>query len=106
MMSINNKLVLEPYKHKGKIKANTSGGFATIAQKSNLVGLKALEYGEFKIGSKIYPVPKGSMVYFKEDTLHTQEWSTQTYTCNELKESFIIAEANQVVMIGPVDEGK
>ena len=99
MFSIN-KVVVEPYKNKGKIESEISGGFATIKQKRNLVGLKVLMDSKVLLGeSTIMKIEKGSVVYFNEEVLHSYEWAKRTYECPEIKEVFMLAEPGYIVMV-------
>jgi len=97
------QLILEPYKGKGKIEAQVSGGFATVKQKTNLVGLRLLENVKLVYGTGIHTVLKGAMIYFTEETLHSSPWSKKVFTSDFTEEQFIIAEPSSVVFI---DESK
>ena len=98
-VSFNGYLILQPYKHSGKIKAKISGGFASVEQKTNLVGLKMLTHGNIQIGQDVRMVPKGVTIYFKEETLHTSDWATTKYSCEAIGGEFILAPASAMVMI-------
>lgn len=93
------QLVLEPYKGRGKIEAQVSSGFATVKQKTNLVGLRLLEDANVIYGTERYTVPKGSKVYFTEETLHSSPWAKKVFTSDFMKEQFILAEPSAVVFI-------
>ena len=96
MESVNNKLILEPYKGEHKVKANVQHGFATIKQKSNLVGLKLLADAKLTQGNSTFLVPRGTVAYFEEEVLYSQEWPRKRLSCDELKEEFVIGDYSQV----------
>ncbi len=99
MISYNNKLILEPYKGDKKIEATVKSGFAGIKQKSNLIGLKALASGIINVGDGAHKVEEGQTVYFEEEQLFASQWSKKTFTCEGVKDKFIIAPGSHVVMI-------
>lgn len=100
MITVNNKLLLEPYKSKGKIEAKTTSGFATIAQKSTLIGLKIMADGNIAMGREMFiEVKKGQVAYFSEEILHAHDWAKKTFNLEGSEEKFIIAESSYVVAI-------
>lgn len=99
MISVNNKLVLEPYKGSKKIEGVVKSGFATIKQKSTLVGLTLLADGKVAIGKEQMDVKKGMKVYYLEEVLHAADWSTKVYNLDNSTESFILGEAHQAVAV-------
>lgn len=99
MITVNNKLILEPYKSKGKIEAQVSSGFASIKQKSTLVGLKLLADGKVMIGKDAMDVKKGQTVFFPEEILHAHDWSKKTFNLEGSEEKFIVAESIYVVAV-------
>ena len=101
MFSINNKLVVEPYK-KEALKSTVKGGLAYISQKMNLKGLKLLMPAHLADGQVI---PVGSTVYVREEILYTSQWATKNYECDALQE-FLIIELNVVDFIVPPKEYK
>ena len=100
MKSVNNKLILEPYEGSHKIESNTSSGFATIKQKTTLIGLKVLEDAQFVLPTKeIVNIEKKSTVFFEEEVLYSSAWAKKTYECDGIESRFIIADYSQVVMV-------
>jgi hypothetical protein len=99
MISVNNKLVLEPYKGSKKIEAKVNSGFSTIKQKTTLVGLTLLADGKISIGKEQMDVKKGQKVYFLEETLHASEWSTKAYNLDGSTEMFVLGESHQAVAV-------
>ena len=99
MIAVNNKLILEPYKGKGKVEAQVTSGFASIKQKSTLIGLKLLADGKLTIGKDMVDVKRGQVVFFPEEVLHAHEWSKKTFNLEGSEEKFIIAEAIHAVAV-------
>lgn len=100
MITVNNKLILEPYKGKGKVEAQINSGFASIKQKSTLIGLKLLSDGNVAMGREMFiEVKKGQIAYFPEEILHAHDWAKKTFNLEGSEEKFIIAEAAYVVAV-------
>jgi len=101
MISANSKLLLEPYKGDGAVKATVNKGFATTKQKSTLVGLKAVIKGAVysRTGDVIAVLNIGDLAFFKEEDLHTQAWAKTIFNCEAVEVPFIIAESSSVVMV-------
>jgi hypothetical protein len=98
MISVNNKLMLEPYTGSKKIESTVKSGFATIKQKSTLVGLKLVADGKIPLGREAFlEVKKGQTVYYSEEILHASDWSTKTYNLQGSTDQFILGEALHVV---------
>jgi hypothetical protein len=100
--SLNNRLIVEAYKSDGSIKANVQSGFATIAQKTQLKGLRLL-VDAYTSGAPTH-VPAGSMIYIREEYLHTQAWAKKVYECDTLSEKFILVDVAHVEFIAPPGE--
>jgi hypothetical protein len=99
MISVNNKLVLEPYKGVSKVEAKVTSGFATIKQKNTLVGLKLLADGRLAIGKDMIEVKKGQTVFFPEEILHASDWSKKLFNLDGSEEKFILGEASYAVAV-------
>lgn len=98
MISVNNKLMLEPYSGSKKIEASTKTGFATIKQKTTLVGLKLIADGKIPLGREAFiEVKKGQTVYYSEEVLHASDWSTKLYNLEGQESKFILGEALHVI---------
>lgn len=95
--SMNNRLVVEAYQKEG-LKSKTSNGFAYIEQKVSLKGLEVLMDAKLADGTF---VPKGSVAYVKEETLHTQQWATKVMQCDTFDKPFLIIDALHVEFIVP-----
>lgn len=98
-MSVNNKLMLEPYTGKNKIEGHVVTGFATIKQKTTLVGLKLIADGKVSVGKDMIDVKKGQMVYFTEEILHASEWSKKVYSFEDIEIKFILGESIHAVAV-------
>ena len=99
-MTVNNKLMLEPYKGSKKIEGVVKSGFATIKQKSTLVGLKIMADARIPLGREQFiEVKKGQIAYYPEEILHASDWSTKLYNLNGSEEQFVLGEALHVVAI-------
>lgn len=99
--SLNNRLILEVYKTDKSLRANVSNGFATIAQKNGLKGLKVLVDANICQQGITTLVKSGQIAYIREELLHTQAWAVKSMECDTLSVPFIIVDANFVEFIGP-----
>lgn len=99
MISVNNKLILEPYKGDGKIKASVNSGFAQIKQKSTLIGLKVLADASINAANSSFEITKGSTVYIEEEVLHTQDWSKRTYETEDIDGKFIMVDYHYIRIV-------
>lgn len=100
MKTYNNRLMLEPYVGSNKIEAvGVKTGFATVKQKSSLIGLKVMADGLISIGNHTQEIKAGQVVFYEEEVLYTNGWPKKTYTCTGLKDKFVLAPVNQIVMI-------
>jgi len=99
MKTLNNKLIIEPYEGIRKVEAKVTSGFATIKQRTNLIGLKVLLDGTITQGQNVIEVKEGQIVYYQENTLYSQAWAKEVYTCDDIKKPFILAEAAYVILI-------
>lgn len=96
--SMNNKLVLAAYK-KEALRANVSNGFARPDQKVTVKGLEVLMDAKLSDGTL---VPKGSLAYIREESLHTQQWAQKSYESDALPGiSFIIVDSTSVEFFAP-----
>lgn len=104
MMSLNNKLILKPYKGERKLKAEVSGGFARVSQKTKLVGLELLATSTVILNGAQITLDKGSVAYFEEEVLYAQDWSKKVFTSDFIDEEFIVADYAHVRVIGQKSE--
>lgn len=101
MTTTNGKILVEPYVSDGAIQSSIKGGFATVKQKSTLVGLKAVTNGTiyYRNSDAAEYVERGDVVYFKEEDLHNGPWAKTVFDCEDIKDKFIVAESSMVVMV-------
>lgn len=105
MITVNSKLILKPYEGARKVQAKGVGtGFATVAQKTTLVGLEALASGFIGSGEKRTRVVRGDTVYFPEEILYAHDWSKKVFSSDVVKEPFIIGEAAFAVAVRRASE--
>jgi hypothetical protein len=99
--SLNNRVIVEPYKTDKTLKAEVRNGFAMIEQKVTVKGLKLLAEAHTE---KYGFISKGSMVYIRESYLHSQEWAKTIFKSDGIEGPFIIVDLNFVEFIGPEKE--
>lgn len=100
--STNNRFIVEPYK-KEAIRSNEKSGFAFIDQKIKLKGLKVLIDAQLIVNGVAILVKKGSVVYVKEESLHTQQWAQKYMECDSINERFLIIDFSQVECIDSLE---
>lgn len=101
-----NKFILETYKPEA-LKSEIKHGLAMVSQKNNLVGLKLLvdaqisSYGTLAIDglSAPYVVRKGTVVYIREEILHTSVWAKNSLKSAKIEGNFIIVDPAFVEMV-------
>lgn len=97
--SFNNRFILEPYHSDRAIKMTTGSGFALIAQKVSLTPLRLKVDFEGIVHGYYTHLPKDSVVYIREEFLHTQAWAKQVLECSDIDGKFIIVDSMYVEMI-------
>jgi hypothetical protein len=100
MFSVNNKLILEPYV-KEALKAKVQGGIAIPGQRDGVKGLRLLVNAMLNDGKSI---PKGSIVYIKEEALHNHSWASKVNTCDAFSDKFMTADYSFVEFIVTPDQ--
>lgn len=93
--AINNNLILEAYKQGQGLRDEVNNGFAKVAQKTTLVGLKVL--ADCHLEGRY--VPKGSLAYLPEDLLMTQAWAKQIKKADFVEQDFIVVESRHIIAI-------
>ncbi len=98
LMSLNDFLIVEPYKQGQGLKAEVKNGFAFVKQKMELVPLKLLVEAKLTDGSYI---PAGSSIYVQEEYLTTHEWAKKVKKAESAlgSQEFIIVELKYISMI-------
>jgi hypothetical protein len=102
MMSVNKKVICEPYKEPRGIKGGISSGVAFVKQKNNIYGLRVLM--DAAIDDRI-SLKAGDVVYLTEEMLYTNKNYSNPMECKEVKEQFVIIEFNHIVFIKRYNEG-
>lgn len=106
-VSLNNRLILEPYTSDRTVKSTVGGGFALIQQKVSLKGLKVLmdanfeRLGTFSMDGITTPkmITRGSIAYIREELLFTQEWAKRLFECEGVEGKFMIVDIAHVDFI-------
>jgi hypothetical protein len=100
MFSVNNKVMVEPYKGTKQIRSKTSSGFSSIEQKSTLTSLKVLAEAHVcdTYGNEI-TIPEGASIVLKEEFLATQSSVLKHYKINENSVEYMLVEFSEVVAI-------
>jgi hypothetical protein len=96
--SFNGKLVLEAYQPKG-LQEEKKSGWVTVSQKGRLESLKVLVDAKLTDGTTILA---GSIVYIREEVLHSAPWAKNRFKNNLLTEEFILANIGDVEYINPI----
>jgi len=96
-ISLNNRVIVEMYK-KGELRATEKNGFAFVAQKLTLKGLKVLMDAKLNDGTFIR---KNSIAYIKEEALHTQAWAQKGLECDAVEGQFLIVDTSFVEFFLP-----
>lgn len=95
IISVNNKVVCEPYKSAGAIKSEIKNGFASVIQKKKLVGLKILvDYSDDKRN-----IPSGSIAYILEERLHATPDYQKSLDSDLLDQPFVLIDFSAISAI-------
>ena len=95
-----NKLIVESYK-KEALRAQERNGFAFIDQKLGLKGLKVLVSANLVINGASSIIPKDSIAYIREETLHNQPWAQKPMECSAIEGKFLIVDLSYVEFFEP-----
>lgn len=101
--SLNNRFILETYKTDGSLRSEVNSGFAMIAQKNTLIGLKLLVDTRIVLEGFSTTYFAGSIAYIKEEYLHTQPWAKKKYKSDSVDEEFIIVNKDMVEFVKEAD---
>ncbi len=96
MQSLNNRFILESYKEDRSIKATINSGFAMIAQKIAVKGLKLLVDTKTSNGDMFFA---GSTAYIREAFLQSNPMAKQVFTSEDIDGEFIIIDAQHVEFV-------
>lgn len=94
-----NKLILEPYKSDRSLQSKVVNGFATIAQKNKVIGLKLLVEFSGGINGAYFYLSKNAIIYIREETLHSQTWAKQVLEADNIDGPFIIADVSYMEFV-------
>jgi len=98
LITLNNKILCEPYLGGKGLKSEVKSGFATVQQKNNLVGLKVLANAHVKVSAdKTLEIGAGSIVYFNEETLYTYPQYHSPIKNDVLDQPCILANFDHVI---------
>lgn len=95
--SLNNRFILEKYTKEGLRADHSQKGFAMIAQKTSLKGLKLLV--DCQTEKSLYR--KGMTAFVKEEILHTAPWASKIWECPGIEGQFIIVDISHVEFVAP-----
>lgn len=98
--TINNRFIVEAYSSDRALKSVERNGFAMVAQKVTIVGLKLLMDAviqDSKETSRL--IPKGSLVYLKEEFLHTNPGVKRIFESDAIEGKFNIVEMSNVEFV-------
>lgn len=102
--SLNNRIIVEAFKNDKSLRAaNAASGFATIAQKSGLKGLRVLIGTTLTDGREI---PAGSTAFVREEILHNAPWAKVAMDCEAIPAPFFIVEMTYVDFISTPGESQ
>lgn len=96
--SVNNRLILEPYKGTKKLEMEVKSGFGTIKAKSALIGLALLEDAQVLMGNNTINIAYQTVLYFREETLTTNPSYKTIYELEN--KSVVLGSFLDVVYIG------
>lgn len=99
-ISINNRFIVETYQKEG-LRAEVKNGFAMISQKMRVKGLKLLVETHVRDGrgETLMVLPKGSLIYIREEYLHGQPWAKQVFESDAVEAPFLIVDQNYVEFV-------
>jgi hypothetical protein len=100
-ISYNNKLICETYKEDRTLRTKVSSGFATVEQKSRVIGLTVLVGAKLANGDY---VPAGSKAYVKEKLLRDSPMFKESFEADTLSERFLVVDITLVDFISPPAE--
>jgi len=98
-ISLQNKLVLKPYKKAKEIKTTVANGMLSVESKKSADYLELLVDTNLDLGNnRSVLLEAGSKVYFLETTLQTQKWPRAIFKSEHFEE-FVVANAADVLYV-------
>lgn len=100
-LSLNGNLILSPFRKTKELETKQAAtGFAIAKQKVGVEALELLVDTVLVFGhNKTEKVSKGTKIYFKENTLHVQNWPREILENEEFPEGFVVGHINDVLFI-------
>jgi hypothetical protein len=95
MKSINGLVICKPYQGTRKLESQVKSGFATVKQKTSVIGLETLVSFSFPE----LEVPKGSTIYVSEEILFGQYGMNKVMECSDIEGPFIIVNLSHILFI-------
>lgn len=92
--SYNNIVICEPYKGARKVQSKVTSGFASVEQKSKIVGLKVLV--DSVISEKL-TIKAGDVVYLAEERLFID--GRKPMNADAVSEEFITIGFNEIILV-------
>jgi hypothetical protein len=99
-LSINNNLILSPYTKTKELKEKqVATGFSITANKIGVEPLQLLVDAKIVLGNMVMDIKKGSKIFFKEETLYTQQWPRKVFESDTFEGGFVIGNVSDVLFI-------
>ena len=100
-MSLNGNLILKPYLKTKELRATEiATGFTMTANKVGIEALELLVDATVNLGQNNFvSLKKGSRIFFKEETLHTQKWPRNIFESEQFPEGFVVGSVSDVLYI-------
>lgn len=104
--SLNGNLILTPYKKTKELKTTqVATGFAVTANKIGIDYLELLVDATINLNNnQVMNCRKGTKIYFKEETLHSQQWPRKVFESEKFPEGFVIGSANDILFVEMEDK--
>jgi hypothetical protein len=108
ILSLNNRFIVEAYFTDRSLKAKETNGFAMIQQKVSLKGLRLLvparldkPLSSTANGGPLSEtiIPAGSIVYIREELLHTQPWAQKIFESEAVEGKFMIVDMTNIEFV-------
>lgn len=95
-----NKLIVESYIKEG-LRSEVKNGFAHLSQKIKSKGLRVLADAIISVGNQPLQIEAGSMVFIREEILHTAPWATKSQESDAFDSPFLVVDPLYVDYIIP-----
>jgi uncharacterized protein YcnI len=99
-VSVNNNLILSPYTKTKELKEKqVATGFSITANKIGVEPLELLVDTKIISGNIEMDLKKGTKIYFKEETLYTQQWPRKVFESPDFQEGFVVGNWSDVLYV-------